>query len=378
MAKIYSRRYLISQRASGYKSTAWAISELVDNAFDAFAPNVEIIFIEKKVRGKPQIDQIAVCDNGEGMDKETVEKCLAFGASLSDNAHIKNRKRMGAFGVGLPQASQSQCKRFEVFSWQNKTTYHNYFDYECEKFLQAYDDNTFLDVKEKELPNEISNLMEYYNEDHGTVILWSNCDEVKPKGAQYLQPHCEKLLGRIYRYKIEDGSCNISFTIARKNEDGTIVKQGNSIACKAFDPLFLMENTTTAETVFKVANQTGIAKEKYSKFAISEEKAKPTSKKVDKYCRDFTFSVGDKTFTYSMKTSIGEVDIRHPDTKNGGIIGVGKFMRKKCKMEIFTLLGRVEKSCQDHLANFINLVCQKIDGLGLKFLLTMTWINYLD
>ena len=51
-----------------------------------------------------------------------------------------------------------------------------------------------------------------------------------------------------------------------------------------------MENTTTAETVFKVANQTGIAKEKYSKFAISEEKAKPTSKKVDKYCRDFTFS----------------------------------------------------------------------------------------
>ena len=49
------------------------------------------------------------------MDKETVEKCLAFGASLSDNAHIKNRKRMGAFGVGLPQRLKANVKDSKYF-----------------------------------------------------------------------------------------------------------------------------------------------------------------------------------------------------------------------------------------------------------------------
>ena len=329
MAKIYSRRYLKSQRASGYKSTAWAISELVDNAFDALAPNVEVIFIEKKVRGKPQIDQIAVCDNGIGMSKKTVEICLAFGESLSDDAHLKTKKRIGAFGVGLPQASQSQCTRFEVFSWQNKVTYNNYFDYDCEDFLNAYDNNSFPEVTANNLPNEISSLMENYNENNGTVILWSGCDEVKPKGAQYLLPHCEKLLGRIYRYKLEDGSCNINFTIARKNEDGKIIKQGNSTQCKPFDPLFLMENTITAETLYKHANIQGIPKESYAKFAISEAKAKPTSKKVKEFCGQYSFKYSDKIFHYEMKTSIGEVDIRHPGTKNGGALPVGKLYEKK-------------------------------------------------
>lgn len=39
---------LVSQRASGYRNTTYAIAELIDNAFDAVAQTCRVIFIEKR------------------------------------------------------------------------------------------------------------------------------------------------------------------------------------------------------------------------------------------------------------------------------------------------------------------------------------------
>ena len=38
-------------------------------------------------------------------------------ATLKRKSEGKSGNKMGKFGVGLPQASLSQCKRLEVFSW---------------------------------------------------------------------------------------------------------------------------------------------------------------------------------------------------------------------------------------------------------------------
>ena len=46
MKTYFKPQAMMSQRRSGFKSTANALAELVDNAFDASANEVKIIFVE--------------------------------------------------------------------------------------------------------------------------------------------------------------------------------------------------------------------------------------------------------------------------------------------------------------------------------------------
>jgi len=47
----FTFKALESQRSSGYRNTAYALAELIDNAFDANAKNVKITFFEKRDAG---------------------------------------------------------------------------------------------------------------------------------------------------------------------------------------------------------------------------------------------------------------------------------------------------------------------------------------
>ena len=59
----FNHRALVSQRSSGYKNTTYAIAELLDNAFDAQASEVKVIFIEKRDESnRKYIDEILICD----------------------------------------------------------------------------------------------------------------------------------------------------------------------------------------------------------------------------------------------------------------------------------------------------------------------------
>ena len=49
MKTYVSARAFSSQRKSGFKNTSYALAELVDNAFDAEADEVRIIFVEKNI-----------------------------------------------------------------------------------------------------------------------------------------------------------------------------------------------------------------------------------------------------------------------------------------------------------------------------------------
>ena len=46
MNKLYSSNYIVNQRSSGYKSTVYAMAEIVDNSVDAESTKIDIVFSE--------------------------------------------------------------------------------------------------------------------------------------------------------------------------------------------------------------------------------------------------------------------------------------------------------------------------------------------
>ena len=120
-----------SLRSSGYKNTAYAAAELIDNSIQAEANFVELVCLEETIFNRNQvkrISEIAVIDNGCGMNKDLLQRSLKFG----DGTHLeeKNQRGIGKFGMGLPSASISQGRRVEVWSWQNgiESAMYSYID----------------------------------------------------------------------------------------------------------------------------------------------------------------------------------------------------------------------------------------------------------
>jgi hypothetical protein len=117
--------FVRGMRDIGYKSTSYALSELVDNSIQANATWVEVIFGFEKGRAMPA--QIAVIDNGGGMFDKMVPASLIWGAGT----RLDNRSGFGKYGYGLPSASVSQCFRVEVYSkTQGDTWAMSYLDVE--------------------------------------------------------------------------------------------------------------------------------------------------------------------------------------------------------------------------------------------------------
>jgi hypothetical protein len=101
--------FVRGMRDIGYKSTSYAMAELIDNSIQAGATCVEVVFGFGK-GAKPS--KIAVVDNGWGMSPRMVRASLVWGAGTRHNS----RDGFGKYGYGLPSASVSQCFRVEVYS----------------------------------------------------------------------------------------------------------------------------------------------------------------------------------------------------------------------------------------------------------------------
>src|SRR3954467_6830251 len=107
-------KFIQATRDSGYKGTASAISELVDNSIQAGAKRISITVIASAVDGEEKTIEISVFDNGCGMDPFTLRQALRFGGST----RFGDRSGLGRYGMGLPNASLSQARRVTVYTWQ--------------------------------------------------------------------------------------------------------------------------------------------------------------------------------------------------------------------------------------------------------------------
>src|SRR5580700_3705805 len=62
-----ARHALESQRRSGYRNTAAAAREIIDNSIQAGASLVEVVFAQDYPKGKRVVTDIAFIDDGPGM-----------------------------------------------------------------------------------------------------------------------------------------------------------------------------------------------------------------------------------------------------------------------------------------------------------------------
>lgn len=230
-----------AMRDSGYKNTAYALAELIDNSVQANATNVEVVcmeaYLQVNARSSRRIQTIGILDNGDGMSPETLRLALQFG----NGTHLTDRKGIGRFGMGLPNSSISQCRRVEVWTWQNGPDNAMY---------------TYLDVDEIEsrkmfaiptpahspLPDEWRTRSKNI-ETTGTLVMWTNFDDhrLSWRGALATLRNTESLVGRMYRNFINDGHLSIRLLALREREADPDLDE----LVRVNDPLYLMRNSST-------------------------------------------------------------------------------------------------------------------------------------
>jgi hypothetical protein len=99
-------------RDIGYRSNGDAVAELIDNALQAYADRVDVLFGYEGSASSKKPMQLAVIDNGHGMDPAMIRMAVMWGGTHREN----DRSGLGRYGYGLPCSSVSLGRRFTVVS----------------------------------------------------------------------------------------------------------------------------------------------------------------------------------------------------------------------------------------------------------------------
>lgn len=187
--------FMESMRSSGY-DTSYALAEIIDNSVEAQANHIEVICADKLHYGKRttrRLDMIGIFDDGIGMSEEELWNSLLMGEGTR-----KNTKKIGKFGMGLPNSSISQCKRVTVYSWKkHEDVFSTYMD------LEEPDSNGKI-IAPKPIPAEIPDMWKKHSKylkksKSGTLVVWTKLDKIQWNTAKSLIHNSEYLIGRTYR-----------------------------------------------------------------------------------------------------------------------------------------------------------------------------------
>ena len=228
-----------AMRDNGYKNAAYAIAELIDNAIQAGATSVELLCVESEEqlaqRRRRRIRQVGVLDNGVGMNAEVLRQAIQFG----NGTRLNDRSGIGRFGMGLPSASISQCRRLEVWTWQAGP----------DRPLHTYLDLGEIERGERqEVPTPAEDpIPAYWRQvgqsfgSSGTLVVWSELDRCTWRTASSIISNSEFVVGRMYRKYIDSGQ--VSIRMARFLEG--LPQAEKEKYSFANDPGYLMPRTST-------------------------------------------------------------------------------------------------------------------------------------
>jgi hypothetical protein len=217
---------LLSFRDNGYTIEA-AIAEVIDNSIEAQANEMNVILFPSENKGKKSVNEVALLDDGSGMDFQTLHYYLQIGFST----RYMSETTIGKYGVGAKLAALNFGKRIEVWSRQANSQPWMYVYFDLDEMLakEKNGEDIAIDAPtQKEPPAELIGKLEGKT---GTAVLWSKVDRLEEGryavSFDELKSHLEKELGRMFRHFI----------------DGGIKLIVNDKQLLAHDPLYLMKNS---------------------------------------------------------------------------------------------------------------------------------------
>ena len=185
-----------------------------------------------------KLKQIAVLDNGHGMNKTKIRRSLLFGSGDKGDS----MKDIGKYGMGLPNSSLSQCRRVDVYSWQNYTDpIKCYIDIDEIKG----GNKTIPEPRKDEIPDifKISDIK--FSKTSGTLVLWSKLDRCSWVTSKATLRHSEFLIGRIYRRFLNEKKLKITTRTIKVNDSNEVVESPSGKAMLPNDPMYLMAPSST-------------------------------------------------------------------------------------------------------------------------------------
>lgn len=212
-------RFIQATRDSGYKGTASAISELVDNSIQAQATRIEIVIAVAGGGDGDAAIEVSVRDDGVGMDPFTLRQALRFGGST----RFGDRTGLGRYGMGLPNASLSQARHVAVYTWRKDpaapagdapAVFASYLD------VDEIAQKRMEEVPRPELAKSIPTACRGPS---GTLVAWTRCDRLDNRRVSTIARKLDAELARRFRHYLWAG---LRLTI-----NGEVVRP--------FDPLYL-------------------------------------------------------------------------------------------------------------------------------------------
>lgn len=220
------KAFILGMRQQGYRNTALAIDEFIDNAIQAGATRADVVFGFERASKENQPTALAIIDNAHGMDGGMIRLAMTWGGS--HRADRDDRSGFGRFGFGLPTAALSQGLSYTVISRTEGPFRSVTFD--VGKLAQYASTDGGLEIP-KDVPCVLPRWLEDYVDSnfaglpHGTIVLLESLDNLTWKTTAGLETNISRHLGLQFRNFLGDVSLNVN---------------GNPV--KMIDPLFLAES----------------------------------------------------------------------------------------------------------------------------------------
>ena len=215
-------------------NTVSAIGEVIDNSIQAGAKNIRIKIKQVPTRRNVMdLTEVAFGDDGSGMSRDILGKCLQLGFSDRYN----DRSGIGRFGVGMTLGAITQCTRIEVYSKPRGGGWN--FTYLDLDELRDMEDPVIPEPTPAEVPREYAELVA----ETGTLVVWKNWDREDAKIEEM-----DRWIGRVYRKFI--GAETISGEKAVPNSDRRhiFIDDGNfDREIEAMDPLYVTKTAFSSE-----------------------------------------------------------------------------------------------------------------------------------
>lgn len=164
--------FLIKSIAEQGYSLETALADLMDNSITANASRIEVL---TKIDVEPFI--LFLCDNGNGMSKQSLKRNMQFPSKSPEDSRESND--LGRFGLGLKTASFSQTRAFTVLSRKKGASFFSGLTWDVKHLKDSGKWEMIINSDE-----EIAEFLEQYNNisnDHqnssndfipNTIVIW--------------------------------------------------------------------------------------------------------------------------------------------------------------------------------------------------------------